>query len=164
MKKKKKADNEWKVATLFVTLILACVIMFGCSKQVAPTPKPTPVAKAMDGDLSVAPQYPKDFKGPSQFLKEDKPAKPKELPAAYVVEAGDSLWKIAGKWGDPYLWTLWWKANRDYLTDPDLIYTGDPLLEPDFSDLTQIKRARERAFLEMPYKKDAKFNRRQPGF
>ena len=46
---------------------------------------------------------------------------------SYTVEAGDSLWAIAGKseiYGNPYEWPLIYKANRSQIKDADLIYPG----------------------------------------
>ena len=48
-------------------------------------------------------------------------------PDNYTVVRGDNLWNISGKssiYGDPYQWPLIFKANRDQIKDPDLIYPG----------------------------------------
>jgi hypothetical protein len=45
----------------------------------------------------------------------------------YTVVRGDNLWNISGKssiYGDPYQWPLIYKANRDQIKDPDLIFPG----------------------------------------
>lgn len=53
-----------------------------------------------------------------------------ELRAAsiqYEVIGGDSLWSIAGKdetYSDPYQWPLIYKANRDKISDADVIHPG----------------------------------------
>lgn len=46
----------------------------------------------------------------------------------YTVESGDSLSKIAGKYG--IQWKAIWDANRDILHDPDKIYPGQELKIP----------------------------------
>ncbi|MGD8514413.1 MAG: LysM peptidoglycan-binding domain-containing protein [Granulosicoccaceae bacterium] len=49
---------------------------------------------------------------------------------SYTVESGDSLWAISGKgrvYGNPYQWPLLYKANRDIISDADLIYPGQDL-------------------------------------
>lgn len=46
----------------------------------------------------------------------------------YVVESGDSLSKIAAKYG--IQWKAIWDANRDTLKDPDKIYPGQELKIP----------------------------------
>ncbi|MEW6088140.1 MAG: LysM peptidoglycan-binding domain-containing protein [bacterium] len=46
-------------------------------------------------------------------------------PTEYEVVPGDCLWKIAGLdkiYGDPYQWPRLYKANKDQITDPKLIY------------------------------------------
>ena len=49
----------------------------------------------------------------------------------YIVEPGDSLWGIAGRFfGDPWLWTKLWKMNPN-ITNPDLIYAGDIIVLSD---------------------------------
>lgn len=45
----------------------------------------------------------------------------------YEVIRGDNLWNISGKgeiYANPYQWPLIYKANRDKISDADLIYPG----------------------------------------
>ena len=50
---------------------------------------------------------------------------------SYVVVKGDSLSKIAQReYGDAQQWTRIFEANRDIITDPDLIYPGQALRLP----------------------------------
>ena len=49
---------------------------------------------------------------------------------SYMVERGDNLWSISGQddvYGNPYQWPLIYKANREQITDADLIYPGQDL-------------------------------------
>lgn len=49
----------------------------------------------------------------------------------YVVEKGDSLWKIAQRhYGDGSLYTKIFEANRDVLKNPDVIEVGQKLRIP----------------------------------
>ena len=49
----------------------------------------------------------------------------------YVVVKGDSLSKIAkGEYGDANKWRAIYEANKDLITDPDLIYPGQELKIP----------------------------------
>jgi nucleoid-associated protein YgaU len=49
----------------------------------------------------------------------------------YVVVKGDSLSKIAQReYGDAKQWTRIFEANRDIITDPDLIHPGQALRLP----------------------------------
>ncbi|MCD6578880.1 DUF4398 domain-containing protein [bacterium] len=46
-------------------------------------------------------------------------------PSSYKVIRGDCLWNIAKKpkiYGDPFKWPRIYKANKDHIKDPDLIY------------------------------------------
>jgi len=66
----------------------------------------------------------------------------------YVVKPKDCLWVIAGKrsiYGDPFQWPLLFKANRDLIKDPDLIYANQTLKVEEGLTSAEIKRARELA-------------------
>jgi hypothetical protein len=55
---------------------------------------------------------------------------PEPGPDAYIIQKGDCLWDLAGKWfGDPFLWPQIWDENR-YILDSHWIYPGDPLVVP----------------------------------
>lgn len=50
----------------------------------------------------------------------------------YVVEEGDSLWKIAQETlGSGFKWEEIYEANKDQIKDPNLIYGGQKLTIPD---------------------------------
>jgi hypothetical protein len=46
----------------------------------------------------------------------------------YTVAPGDSLSKIAGKWG--LNWKQLWDENRDQISNPDMIHPGQKLRIP----------------------------------
>ncbi len=51
-------------------------------------------------------------------------------PDDYIIQKGDTLWDLAGKWlGNPFLWPQIWDENR-YILDSHWIYPGDPLKVP----------------------------------
>jgi len=51
-------------------------------------------------------------------------------PKDYLIQPGDTLWDLAGKWlADPHLWPQVWDQNR-YIVDSHWIYPGDPLVVP----------------------------------
>lgn len=63
----------------------------------------------------------------------------------YQVRAGDHLWRIAGNlYGDPRLWPLIYDANRDRISDPDLIFPDQSLVIPrGLSTAEQQRRLRQ---------------------
>ncbi|MDX1389360.1 MAG: LysM peptidoglycan-binding domain-containing protein, partial [Acidobacteriota bacterium] len=55
---------------------------------------------------------------------------PEPGPDDYIIQKGDTLWDLAGKWlDDPFLWPQVWDENR-YILDSHWIYPGDPLVVP----------------------------------
>jgi nucleoid-associated protein YgaU len=51
----------------------------------------------------------------------------------YMVEKGDNLWNIAKKesvYDDPYMWPRIYRANKETIKDPDLIYPKQKLAVP----------------------------------
>ncbi len=55
---------------------------------------------------------------------------PQAGPDDYIIQRGDTLWDLAGKWLDnPFLWPQIWDLNR-YILDSHWIYPGDPLVVP----------------------------------
>lgn len=68
-----------------------------------------------------------DFKGGDLILNITV-AGFEESAHTYTVESGDSLSKIAGKYGTN--WKAIWDANRDKLNHPDKIYPGQELTIP----------------------------------
>lgn len=53
--------------------------------------------------------------------------------STHTVVKGECLWYIAGYehvYGDPTKWPLIYRANRDKIKDPDLIYPGQVLKIP----------------------------------
>lgn len=50
----------------------------------------------------------------------------------YTVESGDTLSRIAERYyGEPSKWRLIYEANRDTISNPDLIYPGQELQIPE---------------------------------
>lgn len=51
----------------------------------------------------------------------------------HVVQPGETLWRIAAQVaGDPQLWPVLYRANRDQIVDPSRLHPGQVLSIPDF--------------------------------
>lgn len=58
----------------------------------------------------------------------DPPTTFPEGAQVHVIERGDTLWDLAGRFlGNPYLWPQLWENNQ-YILDAHWIYPGDPLV------------------------------------
>lgn len=67
------------------------------------------------------------------------PPTPPEGAQVHVIQSGDTLWNLAGRfYQDPYLWPQLWENNR-YILDAHWIYPGDPLvLGPSVAPVDQL--------------------------
>ncbi|SRR5665213_170527 len=136
-----KTNQKLKLA---LTLLASGVLLYGCgTKQVAQTGVPDqPMAN------EAAPSQKASFKQAEH----------------YVVKPNDCLWKIAGKpniYDDPFQWPLIFKANRDLIQDPDLIYPKQNLNVAEGLSQAQIERARQLAMDTPKYKPHVKRPERQ---
>ena len=53
--------------------------------------------------------------------------------SVHEVQPGETLWQIAARFtGDPHQWPELYRANRDQIKDPSLLYPGQVLSIPDF--------------------------------
>jgi nucleoid-associated protein YgaU len=69
--------------------------------------------------------------GSSSTAPAAAPGPPPASSDTYVVAKGDSLSKISlQQYGTASLWRRIYEANRESITDPDLIYPGQQLLIP----------------------------------
>lgn len=96
-------------------------------------------------DLSKFNEPMHDYQNPREYIDfnvdapqiEQTPPQPQPAPApagpkTYVVQSGDSLWKIAAKfYGRGSQWPRIFEANRDKIDDPDLIHPGLELVIPE---------------------------------
>ncbi len=79
------------------------------------------------------PRKPKaDFSNVQSGSSSTAPAPAASGARTYTVTKGDSLSKIAQReYGDAQKWRQIYEANRDQISNPDLIYPGQTLTLPD---------------------------------
>lgn len=78
----------------------------------------------------------------------------KWFPASYKVSKGDKLRIIAGRkeiYNDPYQWPLLYKANRDQIRDPHMLFVGQQLVIPRTVTIEEVREARRQAGAQPPY-------------
>ncbi|HPI93807.1 MAG TPA: LysM domain-containing protein [Deltaproteobacteria bacterium] len=95
-----------------------------------------------------------------EIQKTSEPSVLEVYPTIYVVKKGDTLPSIAARheiYNDSFMWPLIYKANRDQIKDPKVLYTGQDLKVPREVTLEEIIEARREAGAPDPEKipKDA---------
>jgi len=68
---------------------------------------------------------------PKAIIQQDRPAETAPQVKNYTAAAGDTLWAIAKKYynnGNDY--TKIYEANKDKVSNPNLIYPGQELIIP----------------------------------
>lgn len=115
-----------RTATALAICLAAGLYANNLTAQDAPAPAPatsqTPAAPV--ADASGAPQV------QAHFSKWDYPktVTPKDGQQVHIVEKGDTLWDLAGKYlNNSYAWPQIWELNQ-WIKDPHWIYPGDPLV------------------------------------
>jgi hypothetical protein len=94
------------------------------------------VTLALAGGLALAQEAPAGLQtGPAAIAPHwtKNPSFPTQVPEGvpfHVVERGDTLWDLAGRYlKSPYLWPQIWDQNK-HIKDAHWIYPGDPVLLP----------------------------------
>lgn len=76
---------------------------------------------------------------------------------SHVVQRGTTLWDISALstvYEDPLLWPLLYRANRDQVNDPDLLYPDQRLIVPRDYSQEEAEVAARRARTRGPWKLD----------
>ena len=76
-------------------------------------------------------------------------------PNSYKVVGGDTLWGISGRapiYANPFMWPLIYKANREKIRDPDLIYPNQEFSIPRNASQEETNSAIRRARTRGPWR------------
>jgi hypothetical protein len=145
--------NPTQLRPLILSLAGAA-LLFGCAKRGSQEAVPTPTPGEMDAA----------FATPTPVPPLPTPA-PTKAPNSYIVQKGDSLWRISQQpaiQGDSFRWPLLFKANRDQIIDPDLIEPAQDLTWKDNYSLQEIEDAVGKAKETPPYAPHAKPRKQLP--
>lgn len=127
---------------ILLAIAMCLVFAWGCSKKVQTEPE---VVVVEETEVIVEKEAPQPVTDPMQVYKAEYDA----LPVVHTVSKGECLWWISEYkhvYNDPFMWPLIFKANRDKINNPDLIYPGQQFEVPRYGfDLEDAKAARKEA-------------------
>ncbi|WP_031484472.1 LysM peptidoglycan-binding domain-containing protein [Maridesulfovibrio frigidus] len=126
---------------ILLAVVISLMSAFGCAKKTAPQEEVVVVEETevvVIEDVVVPPT-------PMEIYENEY----RTLPTSHVVAKGECLWWIAEYqqiYNDPFMWPLIYKANREQIKNPDLIYAGQSLDVPRVGySLDEVKEARKEA-------------------
>ena len=127
---------------ILLAIALCVVFAWGCSKKVQTEPE---VVVVEEKEVVVEQPAPAPVVDPMAVYKAEYDA----LPVTHTVTKGECLWWISEYkhvYNDPFMWPLIYKANRDKIKNPDLIYPGQQFDVPRYGfDLEEVKASRKEA-------------------
>lgn len=138
-------------------ILLSCVTLlsYGCKPK---TPKPEEITTS-EAVVAEAEPVEEEVAEEKPSIAETEPMAFEEMPAetgktSHTVKKGECLWWIAeyeDVYNDPFQWPLIYKANRDQIKDPDLIYPQQVFDIPRDSSQQEIDAARHEAKTRGPW-------------
>jgi hypothetical protein len=127
---------------ILIAIMLCLVFAWGCSKKVQTEPE---VVVVEEKEVIVEEKIVEPVVDPMAVYKAEYDA----LPVTHTVTKGECLWWISEYkhvYNDPFMWPLIFKANRDKIKNPDLIYPGQQFDVPRYGfDLEEVKASRKEA-------------------
>ena len=141
--------NRFLTSRSAVMALLVMAVAAGCAKRPTDKPEPTPVPDQQDQAMADA----TPFATPTPIPPLPTPV-PTPVPNSYIVQPGDSLWRISGDpavLGDSFRWPLLFKANRDQIIDPELIEPAQDMTWKHFYDRPAVEDAVQKAQDTPPY-------------
>ncbi|MDQ7031937.1 MAG: LysM peptidoglycan-binding domain-containing protein [Desulfonauticus sp.] len=146
---------------LAMSVMLVALFAFGCAKKQI---KSEPVAPAKEPVVSQQQVQPEPVQPEVTQPEQEKTVAPSpmelyeqkysQLPTSHTVVKGECLWWIAEYkqiYNDPFMWPLIYKANRDKIKNPDLIYPNQVFVIPRHFSLQELKASRKMAGAPRPY-------------
>ncbi len=91
------------------------------------------LAELQQSKLAALPEHAAKLDRLEGLVKDLDGRRPRQLTLKYEVMRGDNLWNISKKdaiYGNPYMWPRIYRANRDQIKDPDMIYPKQSLAVP----------------------------------
>lgn len=137
---------------LLFAILLLVMVSFGCAKPV--TPEPEPPQKEAKVEPPAPEPEPEPTVPPQPTAREIYERNYAQLPTSHTVVKGECLWWIAEYkqvYNDPFMWPLIYKANRDQINNPDLIYPKQVFQIPRSYQLDEVKESRKSAGAPKPY-------------
>ncbi len=138
-----------------LAILLLAMLGFGCAKKPA-TPEPEPPREEARIETPTPPPAPQ----PQPIITDEPTARDiyernyAQLPTAHTVVKGECLWWIAEYeqvYNDPFMWPLIFRANRNQIDNPDLIYPNQVFQIPRAFSLDNIQESRRMAGAPDPY-------------
>lgn len=121
---------------VLLATVASLIFVWGCAKKVSTEPKQEVVVQEQTTDKVLTPmeRYDQDYYS--------------KLPTSHTVTKGECLWWIAEYkqiYNDPFMWPFIYKANRDQIKNPDLIYPNQTFSIPRSFALDEVKENRKMA-------------------
>ncbi len=110
------------IAFLLVVFCIACA-----KKEIVKKQSPVPQQKQEQPTQVKEQPKPAPAKPQPVSTEQVKAAPVVSLPMLHKVKKGECLWIISSYkeiYNDPFMWPLIYKANKDKIKDPDLIFPG----------------------------------------
>lgn len=136
---------------VWLTLCIVALFAWGCAeKQVRTAPEQqTPQETSAQPAEEKAPVQAEQPKEVAQTVDAYS-----QLPVEHRVTKGECLWWISEYkevYNDPFMWPLIFKANRDKIKNPDLIYPDQVFSIPRAFTLDELQAGRKQAGAAKPY-------------
>ncbi len=142
------------VLVVGIFLVLSGCAIFKKKKEVVKVQQPPPKKVEKVEQKPKPKPKPKVVTRPTLTPMQEYEIRYSKLPTSHTVVKGECLWWIAeykNVYNDPFMWPLIYKANRDKIKNPNLIYPGQVFEIPRDFSLDYLKECRRSAGAPRPY-------------